>query len=105
MQQQPQRSIGRTKTRMRATIGCMSGETRGSVMDLSEQGMKLYMSNDLRAEPGYRVTVVTEEMGLLTGVVRWIKPPYLGIELNLSSNTRAKVESFYKYFADTRIRA
>lgn len=104
MQPRYERNQDRTRTRIRATIGCVSGETRGSVMDLSDQGMKLYMSNDLRAQPGFRVTITTDEMGLLTGTVRWVKFPYLGVELNLSSNTRAKVESFYKYFADTHIR-
>ena len=37
-------------------------------------------------------------MGYLTGTVRWFRRPRLGVKLEMSSNTAAKVESFYKKY-------
>jgi hypothetical protein len=92
------RAIERDRTRLRAKIECMGQETQGAILDLSEHGICLYLSIDIPLAFGDKITVLTEEMGLLTGTIRWIRRPRVGAELVLSSNNRAKVESFYKVF-------
>lgn len=92
------RAVQRDRTRLRATIECMGQKSRGAVLDLSEQGICLYLSVDIPVGFGDKITVLTEEMGLLTGTVRWIRRPRVGASLVLSSNNRAKIESFYKLF-------
>lgn len=92
------RAIERDRTRIRAKIECMGQKTDGMVLDLSEHGICLYLSIDIPIGFGDKITVLTEEMGMLVGTVRWIRRPRVGAELVLSSNNRAKVESFYKLF-------
>lgn len=94
----------RDRTRMFARVTCRQKEARASVLDLNDGGMCVYLAADIEAMPGREVSVFTEEMGVLDGTVRWARGPRIGIQLNLSSNSHAKVESFYKYFADSHIR-
>lgn len=92
------RAIERDRTRVRAKIDCMGQKTDGMVLDLSEHGICLHLSNDIPVGFGDKITVLSEEMGLLVGTVRWIRRPRVGAELVMTSNNRAKVESFYKLF-------
>lgn len=95
------RAIKRDKTRLQAKIDCMGQKTDGAVLDLSQHGICLFLSIDIPVGFGDKITVLTEEMGLLIGTVRWIKKPRIGAELVLSSNNRAKVESYYKFFRNS----
>ncbi|WP_340161296.1 PilZ domain-containing protein [uncultured Hoeflea sp.] len=90
------RAQPRNKTRMRAKIDCKGNETPGSVLDLSRLGAGLYLSRDIPVAFGDEIHFKTEEMGHLTGTVRWSRSPRVGVSLVLSSNTEAKVESYYK---------
>ncbi|PWW04241.1 PilZ domain-containing protein [Hoeflea marina] len=98
------RRSNRVRTRIRATIECNGVKTRGSVLDLSEDGMCVYISDSVRAHVGHEINVLTEEMGMLSGIAQWTIFPRIGVRLNLSSNSRAKIESFYKNCAATHIR-
>lgn len=80
----------------------MGQKTTGAVLDLSQHGICLYLSTDIPVASGDKITVETEEMGLLIGTIRWIRLPRIGAELVLTSNNRAKVESYYKMFVDNR---
>ncbi|MDP3523845.1 MAG: PilZ domain-containing protein [Hoeflea sp.] len=99
------RALKRDKTRIRAKIDCMGQKTHGSVLDLSQHGICLYLSIDIPVGRGDKISVETEEMGLLIGTVRWIRRPRVGAELVLTSNNRAKVESYYRMFRDERVPA
>lgn len=90
------RAHPRDKTRMRAKIECKGNETPGSVLDLSKLGAGLYLSRDIPVAFGDEIHFTTEEMGHLTGTVRWSRIPRVGVSLIASSNTVAKVESYYK---------
>lgn len=102
---QSRRAIERKRTRMSADVACEGRVTRASVLNLTEEGMCLYLRDDIGAGAGRIVTVTTAEMGLLDGSVRWVRSPHVGVELYLSTNARAKVESFYKRFAVSAQRA
>ncbi|WP_322991029.1 PilZ domain-containing protein [Hoeflea sp.] len=90
------RAARRDKTRMRATIDYKGREMPGAVLDLSKLGACLYLSTDIPVAYGSTITFNTHEMGHLTGVVRWARQSRVGIELDTSSNTEAKVESYFK---------
>ncbi len=96
------RAHPRDKTRMRARIDCKGNETPGSVLDLSKLGAGLYLSRDIPISFGDEIHFRTEEMGHLTGTVRWSRSPRVGVSLALSSNTEAKVESYYKMIRETK---
>ncbi|MCY0147117.1 PilZ domain-containing protein [Hoeflea sp. G2-23] len=94
------RAIQRDRTRLRTKIDCMGQKTPGWVLDLSQHGICLNLSLDIPVAIGDKITVETEEMGLLVGTIRWIRGPRIGAELVLTSNNRAKVESYYRMFRD-----
>tara|TARA_R110002020_G_scaffold28146_1_gene89941 strand:+ start:8102 stop:8419 length:318 start_codon:yes stop_codon:yes gene_type:complete len=99
------RALKRDKTRLRAKIDCMGQKTHGAILDLSQHGICLQLAIDIPVGRGDKITVETEEMGLLIGTVRWIRRPRVGAELVLTSNNRAKVESYYRFFKDNRLPA
>ncbi|MDF1609849.1 PilZ domain-containing protein [Hoeflea sp. YIM 152468] len=86
----------RDPTQLRATITCMGRTTEATVIDISQSGMCIYLNSHIPISPGEEIVIKTTEMGFLTGIVRWFRRPRLGAELDMSSNTAAKVESFYK---------
>ena len=96
------RANTRDRTRMRATIDCMGNKATGSVLDLSKSGAGLYLSQNIPIRSGDEINFSTFEMGHLSGTVRWIKPPRIGVELMVSSNTTAKLESYYKMIEDAK---
>ncbi|MEM5492207.1 PilZ domain-containing protein [Hoeflea sp. AS16] len=96
------RAQPRDKTRMHAHIDCKGNETRGSVLDLSKLGAGLYLSQDIPVAFGDEIHFKTEEMGHLTGTVRWSRSPRVGVALLESSNTEAKVESYYKRLREAK---
>ncbi|MGJ8570874.1 MAG: PilZ domain-containing protein [Hoeflea sp.] len=96
MNERPTRIDPRDPTELRATITCMGRTTQATVIDMSQGGMCIYLRSHIPISPGEEITIKTEEMGYLTGTVRWFRRPRLGIQLDMSSNTSAKVESFYK---------
>ena len=96
------RAQPRDKTRIRATIDCKGKKTPGSVLDLSRLGAGLYLSRDIPVNFGDEIHFDTKEMGLLSGTVRWFRSPRLGVSLLPSSNTLAKVESYYKMLREAK---
>lgn len=98
------RRSARVRTRIRAIVECNGVKSRASVLDLSHDGLCVYISDSLKAHVGHEVNIFTEEMGMLSGVAQWTESPRMGVMLNLSSNSRAKIESFFKNCAETHIR-
>jgi len=96
------RAQPRDKTRMRAEIDCKGKGTKGSVLDLSKLGAGLYLSHDIPVNFGDEIHFRTEEMGHLTGTVRWARRPRVGVALLSSSNTEAKIESYYKMLREAK---
>lgn len=96
------RAIKRDKTRVKARIDCMGQKTTGAVIDLSQQGICLQLDAGIPMARGDKIDVETEEMGLLVGTIRWIRAGRIGAALVLTSNNRAKVESYYKMFLHNR---
>nr|WP_244529045.1 hypothetical protein [Rhizobium sp. NFR03] len=60
--------------------------------------MSLQLSYDIQATQGQAVIIETEELGRLNGMVQWARGDKIGVRLMTSSNTSAKIASFYKFF-------
>lgn len=86
----------RDPTELRTSITCMGRTTHATIIDVSLSGMCIFLNSHIPIAPGEEIVIKTSEMGFLTGTVRWFRRPRLGIQLEMSSNTAAKVESFYK---------
>ena len=47
---------------------------------------------------GQLVTIESEELGRLSGTVRWFRSGRLGIEYKLSTNALAQINSYFRFF-------
>ena len=80
----------------------MGQMSTGAVVDLSPEGICLQLDTGIPMARGDKINVETEEMGLLIGTIRWMRAGRIGAALVLTSNNRAKVESYYKMFLHNR---
>ncbi|HEV7309107.1 PilZ domain-containing protein [Ensifer sp.] len=93
-----ERTTQRTQTKITGMVTCKTGSSNGVVKDLSAEGICFQLYFDIGAKTGQEVTIRSEELGFLTGMVRWYRGDKIGIKLNLSSNTAAQISSYYKHF-------
>jgi hypothetical protein len=70
----------------------------GQIIDLSASGMRLSIDRKVELPVGWKVEVLSEELGAITGYVQWQRPGSFGVKLELSSNTRAKVDAAWRNF-------
>ncbi len=93
-----ERAAPRTRTKITGTVTCNKLSSIGTVTDLSANGICFQLVLDINAKTGQHVTIESEELGYLTGMVQWYRGNRIGIKLKLSSNTAAQIASFYKFF-------
>jgi hypothetical protein len=86
----------RKPCRVRATVRFLGRESSAAILDVTEEGLRLYLRTDMGAGVGSELTIDTEEFGRLSGKIVWLRPPHLGIDIGSSSNNSAKVESYFK---------
>jgi hypothetical protein len=84
--------------RFQAQIRFAGKNFEGQIVDLSATGMRLNVDKRVSVAAGLKVEVVSEELGAVTGFVRWQRPGSFGVGLELSSNTRAKLQAAWKYY-------
>ncbi|MFT4158655.1 PilZ domain-containing protein [Shinella zoogloeoides] len=94
----PVRATDRSKVRIFATVKVMHQSTRARVVDLSPSGMALDIEKPIQAMPGQLVTIESEELGRLSGTVRWCANGRLGIQYKLSTNALAQITSYFRFF-------
>lgn len=93
-----QRAASRDRTRITGSVTCKTGSSNGVVVDLTDEGICFQLLFDIGARTGQEVTIRSEELGFLSGMVRWVRGDRIGIKLNLNSNTAAQISSYYKFF-------
>lgn len=94
----PVRATDRSKVRIFATVQVMHQTVRGRVVDLSPSGMALDLEKPVQAMKGQMVTIESEELGRLSGTIRWFSNGRLGIEYKLSTNALAQITSYFRFF-------
>lgn len=92
------RASTRTQTKITGSVAYKKWSSSGVVIDLSEEGICFQSDSDIGLRTGYEVTIRSNELGFLNGVVRWTKGDRIGIQLKISSNTAAQIASYYKFF-------
>ena len=70
----------------------------GQIIDLSASGMRLSVDRSVDPPEGWKVDILSDELGAVTGVVQWQRPGSFGVRLEVSSNTRAKLEAVWKNY-------
>jgi len=93
-----QRVSSRARTNITGNVSCKTGSSNGIVRDLSEEGICFQLLFDIGAQTGQEVSIRSEELGFLTGILRWTRGDRIGIKLKLSSNTAAQIASYFKFF-------
>jgi len=71
---------------------------KGRVTDLSATGMSLELGGPLHASSGSRVHIDSADLGIIEGTVLWRRDGQMRIEMHLSSNSLAKVSSYFRFF-------
>lgn len=104
LRQSVQRASERDQTKITGKVTCKTGTTNGIVKDLSAEGICFQLLFDIGLSSGQEVTIDSEELGRLTGIVRWCRGDKIGVKLKLSSNTAAQISSYYKFFRGTDVR-
>ena len=92
------RRAPRRSCRFPAQVRFDNKSYNGQIVDLSASGMRLVVDRLANPSVGWRVEIVSEELGAITGIVQWRRTGSFGVKLELSSNTRAKVEAVWKNF-------
>ena len=94
----PVRGNDRSRVRIFANVQVMHQSSRARVVDLSPTGMAFDLEKPLQAMPGQLVTIESEELGRLSGTVRWYSNGRLGIQYKLSTNALAQITSYFRFF-------
>lgn len=94
----PVRATDRSRVRIFANVRVMHQTTRGRVVDLSPSGMALDLEKPIQVSPGQLVTIESEELGRLSGTIRWLSNGRLGIQYKLSTNALAQITSYFRFF-------
>ncbi|WP_275782788.1 PilZ domain-containing protein [Pararhizobium gei] len=97
-QQTMPRTTDRTEAKFTGTVTGKGGSSSGTVKDLSASGICFRLNFDINAKTGQEVTIESPEFGHLTGVVQWYRGDRIGIRLEQSSNTKAQISSYFKFF-------
>jgi len=94
----PVRGNDRSRVRIFAEVRVMHQTSRARVVDLSPTGMAFDLEKPIQAMPGQMVTIESEELGRLSGTVRWYSNGRLGIQYKLSTNALAQITSYFRFF-------
>lgn len=94
-----QRSATRHETRMFVKIRNGVYVRGAMVIDISTEGIGVDMNDVRDMKNGDRVEVHSEKLGYLGGQIRWVRGNRIGILFDMTSNNRAKIQSFFRYFS------
>lgn len=92
------RKAERSKTSIYGTVRYYNQAAEGRVVDLSATGMALELRGPFHAANGSRVRIESDDLGFLEGTVVWTRGSRLGIKLQLSTNSLAKISSYFRFF-------
>lgn len=88
----------RASVRLFGTLKYMNKTLHCRVVDLSEDGIGLRLSEPEALIQGVPVSFRSEELGHLTGTVAWLRGETVGLKLKHTSSTYAQVKSYFRFF-------
>ena len=93
-----ERASARSKVRMYGMISALHQKSRGRIVDLSRVGLALDLETPIRVMPGQVVDIESDELGQISGTVRWHANGRIGIEYKLNTKALAQVSSYFRFF-------
>ncbi len=104
-QQVIERKARRTATTFTGTVTCKNGTSRGVVKDLSPAGICFQLFFDIDAKTGQEVSIESEELGRLTGIVHWYRGDRIGIRLlHFHQTAKRSLRRSTSIFSSPRLR-
>ena len=88
----------RSAVRLFGTLKYMNKALHCRVVDLSEDGICLRLSEPQQLVQGIPVELRSEELGHLTGTVAWFRVDTVGLRLKHTTSTFAQVKSYFRFF-------
>ena len=70
----------------------------GRVINLSDTGLCILLSERFAAPPGTKAIVQSPELGRIEATVRWVRDGKVGVEFSLNTNALAQVSSYFRFF-------
>ena len=95
----------RHRVNMNVEIRTEKWACRARVIDLSETGMCIATDRVADIWAGQAVEISCDELGFLTGTTRWRRGGRIGIEFAASTDTKAKIDAYQKYFRHRAVAA
>lgn len=92
------RRAKRSHVRLFGTVRYFAKAVKGRIVDVSVDGIALDLSGPISADTGSRVRVECDEIGVLDGIIRWLRNGRVGIEFDPTSNASAKVAAYFRFF-------
>ncbi len=92
------RAASRSRVRMKGTVRHLNAQADGRIFNISRTGVGLQLSSRLTAAKGSHVVVEADDIGLIEGTVRWTYGEYIGIQIDQSSNSLAKLSAYFRHF-------
>lgn len=99
MKRQNLRKTNRSKTFVNATIETADRTFRGTIVDVSPSGVRLRMARDFTLRSKTEVLLRTHEIGVHLCHVRWQSGNDVGLQFDVTTNTAAQIDAYYKHFA------
>ncbi len=88
----------RSDVRLFGRLKYMNAEILCRVVDLSEHGIRLQLSEPRELTPGIPVSFNGPELGHLNGTVSWYRGGTVGLRLKHTTSTYAQVSSYFRFF-------
>ena len=76
----------------------MNNSLHCRIIDLSERGIKLMLTEPRPLTAGMPVEFQSDELGYLTGHVAWYQAGTVGLRLTHTTSTYAQVKSYFRFF-------
>lgn len=68
------------------------------VVNMSRAGMAVRLAQSVGSVIGTAITVKGNEIGNLTGTVRWQRGPLLGVQFDSMTNSKSRLLAYFSFF-------
>lgn len=92
------RSNPRSGCQINSKVRYFNQEAEARVMNVSPTGVALEVMGRLDAATGSKISIQNDDIGLIEGVVRWVRNGRLGVQIRQNSNSHAQVVSYFRHF-------
>ncbi|MGG7518496.1 PilZ domain-containing protein [Allorhizobium undicola] len=92
------RSTPRSRCRLDSAVRYMKQIADCRIINISRTGIAIELYTRFSAATGSTVSIESDEIGLVEGIVRWNRGGRLGIQFRANSNSSAKVAAYFRNF-------